>query len=288
MNTHNNCEFSEKVYEYMDGTLSAEDRARVLEHLEGCESCSELKREHEAFAALLDSVNEELPEGLHDRIMSNVRSEMRRDRFMRAIKRYAMPVAAAFVLALTVPAILRANDGTDIANSPATDEMCYALGDDVYAPADTESALGFSAEQDGRKYDVKEEAEDACATVDTKATMDNAPDATGAVTGAPGAPAPEEPALETESAHSDAAYYNYSVTQTFGGEGVVTCYVCPIFTVTADEYGALLRDFDGSVVQNDESGAVLKNSEKLRDALSKLTEVDGSTEKFDYVRINTK
>ena len=87
MNTHNNCEFSEKVYEYMDGTLSAEDRARVLEHLKGCESCSELKKEHEAFAALLDSVNEELPEGLHDRIMGNVRREMRRDRFMRAIKR---------------------------------------------------------------------------------------------------------------------------------------------------------------------------------------------------------
>ena len=276
MNTHNNCEFSEKVYEYMDGTLSAEDRARVLEHLKGCESCSELKREHEAFAALLDSVNEELPEGLHDRIMGNVRSEMRRDRFMRAIKRYAMPVAAALVLTLTVPAILRANDGTDIANSPATDEMCYALGDDVYAPADTESALGRSAEQDG-VYDAKEEAEDSIASADTKA-----------VTGAPGAPMPEEPALDVQSTSSDVAYFNYSVTQTFSGEGVVTCYVCPIFTVTVDEYGALLRDFDGSVVQNDESGAVLKNSEKLRDALSKLTEVDGSAEKFDYVRINTK
>lgn len=284
MNTHNNCEFSEKVYEYMDGTLSAEDRARVLEHLKGCESCSELKREHEAFAALLDSVNEELPEGLHDRIMSNVRSEMRRDRFMRAIKRYAMPVAAALVLTLTVPAILRANDGTNIANSPATDEMCYALGDDVYAPTDTESALGRSAEQDG-VYDAKEEAEDSCASADTKATK---ADSTGAVTGAPGAPMPEEPALDVQSTSSDVAYFNYSVTHTFSGEGVVTCYVCPIFTVTVDEYGALLRDFDGSVVQNDEGGAVLKNSVKLRDALSKLTEVDGSTEKFDYVRINTK
>ena len=284
MNTHNNCEFSEKVYEYMDGTLNPEDRERVLEHLKGCESCSELKREQEAFAALLDSVNEELPEGLHDRIMSNVRREMRRDRFMRAIKRCAMPVAAALVLAFTVPAVLRANDGTDIANAPATDEMFYSLGDDAYAPADTEGGLGRSAEQDG-VYDVKEDAEDSCTSADTKATIAAS---TGAVTGAPGAPAPEEPALEAESAHTDAAYFNYSVTHTFGGEGVVTCYVCPIFAVSADEYKTLLREFDGSVMQKDESGAVLKNSDKLLGKLSELVDVDSSAEKFDFVRINSK
>lgn len=69
------CKYYEaQISALVDGTLSGNERDELMRHIAECERCSEVLA---AFAALSDAIceDEELPEGLHESIMSAVKAE---------------------------------------------------------------------------------------------------------------------------------------------------------------------------------------------------------------------
>lgn len=59
----------------LDGLLTGEERRELEEHLDACEKCRSLARELEQVRAVMDGLEEEVPEGFHAAVMDRVRTE---------------------------------------------------------------------------------------------------------------------------------------------------------------------------------------------------------------------
>ena len=138
----------------LDGALSPEEETELQEHLDGCPDCRSLARQmeelHAAMAASPDP-EEELPEGLHQRIMAAVREEKRRApssrRRWRGWRRWAS-LAAVFAVILAgaelLPAVTRG--GSSGGAAPAVVSTGPASAPEG-APEEEEAAAGTPEEK---------------------------------------------------------------------------------------------------------------------------------------------
>ncbi len=249
---NNNCEFQDKVIDYCEGALSAEDAKEIEEHLEGCAECSAVCREHKAFCEALSACNAEVPAELHGNIMRAVHREALRAKFMRAAKRYAAPIAAALVLAVALPVMLK--NGTDAPN--ADSPMLYSVTE--------EAAMDMAIASDGKgRIGEPTEGLKADAVPDAPADIAEAPSGEGM---------------------GDYEVYQHVVEN---GE-VVTCYNCPVVKVDADALEKLGEEYAELVVVAEDGGILFKADKKLIKALENAGCDTSEIKRADFIRVNVK
>ena len=261
METLNNkkCELSDSTIDYCEGILDADKAESIKAHIAECAQCAELYREHKEFCEALSACNAEVPENLHEDIMRAVRRESLKVRFARAMKRYAAPVAAALVLAIAVPAIIRNGANNGAVDSP----LYYSLTEDGgIEPAFVGDAKGRVGEPtDG----VNAEEDHEIAPADTYADIAEAPAA--------------------EDAKGDnKSYYQYVVEN---GE-VVTCYNCPIVEVDKDTFKELSGEYVELIVESDKGGALFETDKAFLKALKKAGCDASEAKRADFIRVNVK
>lgn len=129
--------------EYADGTLSAEESKYFEAHIKECAECRSYLEELLAIKKAASEYNEEIPDGLHSRIMDAVRNEIKQSgsqRRSRALRRTAISAACAaicFIIVLTV-ALLPFLHGSGSLETPA--DSYEAEGDSAAGalPGDTQ------------------------------------------------------------------------------------------------------------------------------------------------------
>ncbi len=255
-----NCEFRDNVIDYCEGLLRGKEEEEVKAHLEGCAQCAALCREHREFCEALEACKTDVPAELHDDIMRAVRREALRVRFMKAVKRYAAPIAAALVLAIAVPAVIRNGSDSGVSDSPLQYSLTEDCGMDISALADGKGRLGEPT--DGLKAEVVQDASNG-ASADTYADIVEAP--------------------------ADEAMGDYEVYQHVVENGeVVTCYLCPVLKVDVELLKKLGQDYAELVVIVEKEGILFEADEKLIAAL-KAADCDTSDiKRADYIRVNAK
>ena len=141
--------------QYIEGELTAEQMHELEAHLAECEEC---RREFDELKALKDAIRStraELPEGLHERIMSAVKSEPKKKRARKQVfYRGAAISAACFMLCISFVVILsmmpfgKSGSGNDVPDDPlyaSTEAVMTEISEersevaDVLAPLDTVS-----------------------------------------------------------------------------------------------------------------------------------------------------
>ncbi len=254
---NNNCEFQDKVIDYCEGILADEDAKRIEAHLEVCAECSAVCREHREFCEVLSACNTDVPAGLHGEIMRAVRRESLRARFMRAVKRYAAPVAAALVLAVALPAMLRNGGDSGVTDTP----LLYSATEDAVMD------MAFAADGMGRLGEPTDESdvkEDACYAV-------------------------TEPAPGIAEAPADEAKGDYEVYQHVIENGeVVTCYNCPVVKADEDTLNKLAKDFAELVVFSDNGGTLFETNKEFLKALKKAGCDISDIGRADFILVNVK
>ena len=246
-----NCEFEDKVIDYCEGALQDEDAEAVRAHMENCAQCAELYRGHKEFCKALEACNSDVPAELHGSIMRAVRREALRAKLMKAVKRYAAPIAAALVLAITVPAVIRNGQENGATDAP----LQYSVTED--AAMDVASA-GDGKGRAGSQTGKNEEDVSPCAPADSVADI------------------AEAPAAEDAGGYK---VYQYVVEN---GE-VVTCYNCPVVGVDADLFKKLGNEFTQITAEN--GGMLFEVEEKLLAALKKAGCDISDVKKADYVYV---
>ena len=100
----NSCEhYQELISRLVDGEVSHDEHEALMEHMKTCSRCNAMYAVFHDLSDILSEQPEELPEGLHENIMADVRrSDLRRkNRRMRTIGlRTALTAAACLVLVL--------------------------------------------------------------------------------------------------------------------------------------------------------------------------------------------
>ena len=246
-----NCEFEDKVIDYCEGALQDKDAEAVRAHMENCAQCAELYRGHKEFCKALEACNSDVPAELHGSIMRAVRREALRAKLMKAVKRYAAPIAAALVLAITVPAVIRNGQENGATDAP----LQYSVTED--AAMDVASA-GDGKGRAGSQTGKNEEDVSPCAPADSVADI------------------AEAPAAEDAGGYK---VYQYVVEN---GE-VVTCYNCPVVAVDADLFKKLGNEFTQITAEN--GGMLFEVEEKLLAALKKAGCDISDAKKADYVYV---
>ena len=139
--------------QYIEGELTAEQTRELEAHIAECEEC---RREFDELKALKDAIRSsraELPEGLHERIMSAVKSEpkkkpARRHVFYRgaAISAACFMLCISFVVILSMMPFGKSGSGNDVPDDPlyaSTEAVMTEISEeksevaDVLAPLDT-------------------------------------------------------------------------------------------------------------------------------------------------------
>lgn len=94
-----NCEqIQEQISSMLDGELSEEDRAFVMEHLTTCPEC---RRVYEAFSAISDSLHilDDVPDGFTEDVMHRIHTEAKAPRHRNRLAG-VLAMAACFALVL--------------------------------------------------------------------------------------------------------------------------------------------------------------------------------------------
>ena len=111
--------------QYIEGELAAEQTRELEAHLAECEGCRREFDELKALKGAIRSAREEVPEGLHERIMSAVKSEpkkkpARRHVFYRgaAISAACFMLCISFVVILSMMPFGKSGSGNDVPDDP--------------------------------------------------------------------------------------------------------------------------------------------------------------------------
>ena len=141
--------------QYIEGELTAEQMRELEAHIAECEEC---RREFDELKALKDAIRStrvETPEGLHERIMSAVKSEPKKKRARKQVfYRGATISAACFMLCISFVVILsmmpfgKSSSGNDVPDDPlyaSTEAVMTEISEeksevaDILVPLDTVS-----------------------------------------------------------------------------------------------------------------------------------------------------
>lgn len=100
----NSCDrYQELISRLVDGEISRDEHEALMEHLKSCSSCNAMYAVFHDLSDILAEEPEELPEGLHENIMADVRRSalLKKNRRMRSIGlRTTLTAAACLVLVL--------------------------------------------------------------------------------------------------------------------------------------------------------------------------------------------
>lgn len=113
--------------EYIEGELTGEEMREFEAHIAECPECRKEFEELRALKEMLAGSDEEIPEGLHERIMNAVSSEIKpRGNRLRVLRRAVVSAACAVIcLSLTVAFALmplwQENTGSGLPEDPLTD-----------------------------------------------------------------------------------------------------------------------------------------------------------------------
>lgn len=127
--------------EYIEGELTAEQMRELEAHIAECEECRKELEELRALKEAIRSAEEEIPEGLHSRIMASIEAEpkqkpKRKTAFFRgaAISAACVMLCISATLAISMIPIWRSGSGGDgLPNDPQ-----YSLEDTVVEECNTE------------------------------------------------------------------------------------------------------------------------------------------------------
>ncbi len=161
-----NCQkYQELISCLIDGELSDAEKARLENHIASCPECRAMYEDFAALSCMMDGGMEEVPDSLHDKIMSGVKAAKRAKKPLIIRLRPYMAAAACLVVAVGAVFAMRNGAGYDMsANStsaaaPGAASYGYSGGatDDSLAdcamPADTPAeAPRESAEESTESY----------------------------------------------------------------------------------------------------------------------------------------
>jgi hypothetical protein len=156
----------EQLSAFLDGELDEGERSAVARHLEACSECSAHLDELEAVDRLAASVPVEAPAGHFDGFASRVRDRIRKPaRRSLVAPMWLLTAAATLLLAVTVPTLLRRQQGVQRTDGPAPEALAPAptlAHAPMQAPAPTAApaepqdrlrALGYVEENKKQKRD---------------------------------------------------------------------------------------------------------------------------------------
>lgn len=123
--------------EYLDGELDSVTAATVEAHLAECDSCRQTYEQLRAICGAVGRLAEPVPDGLHKKIMTAVRTEARVSRRRRLTSWFGAGVAAMLCVGLVATAAVRRISNVSNNN-----------------PADGRSAISFNADAFGDKEDI--------------------------------------------------------------------------------------------------------------------------------------
>ena len=221
------CKYKNKIPEYCEGLLDELSAAEMHSHIAECEQCKREEAEYRSFGELIKSAAEPVPEELHGRIMSAVRMEKRRERFARAIKRFALPACAALLVLVAAPAVIRGGQNNDA----PSEVYSGARYDGAQIPTEDASALNSDSDKDVVINTEQSTAADAIA-----------------------------PSYAVER-------YLYEAKEDENGEGESFAVECPVVRIERNVLETLKMSFAESVILTDGDGVLFKLSDALRLAL---------------------
>lgn len=221
------CKYKNKIPEYCEGLLDEPSAAEMHSHIAECEQCKREEAEYRSFGELIKSAAEPVPEELHGRIMSAVRMEKRRERFARAIKRFALPACAALLVLVAAPAVIRGGQNND-------------------APSEVYS---------GARYDGAQSPSENPSAQSSDNYKDLAADL------------PQAPATEETISSEATDVYVYEAKDDENGEGESFTVECPVVRIERNVLETLKLSFAESVILTDGDGVLFKLSDALRLAL---------------------
>jgi len=221
------CKYKNKIPEYCEGLLDEPSAAEMHSHIAECEQCKREEAEYRSFGELIKSAAEPVPEELHGRIMSDVRMEKRRERFARAIKRFALPACAALLVLVAAPAVIRGGQNND-------------------APSEVYS---------GARYDGAQMPSENPSAQSSDNYKDLAADL------------PQAPATEETISSEATDVYVYEAKKDENEESESFAVECPVVRIERNVLETLKMSFAESVILTDGDGVLFKLSDALRLAL---------------------
>ena len=144
------------ISEYIDGELDDETAAAVASHIASCDDCRRLYEEISAVCrAVSDAGEVQVPDGLHERIMSAVRTQKHASRRRKTVTYLGLGVAAMLCISIMSSTLIQ-RMGTN-----ADDLIIISLEKAGAAsdPADTAAKPGNSV--DAEHEDVQDKLQDA-------------------------------------------------------------------------------------------------------------------------------
>ena len=171
--------------QYIEGELTAAQMRELEAHLAECEEC---RREFDELKALKDAIRsarEEMPEGLHERIMSAVKSEpKKKPARKRVFYRDAAISAACFMLCISFVVILsmlpfgKSGSGNDIPDDPlyaSTEAVMTEISEEKIEVADSLAPLDTVSEPEIPSTENAAESPEVTRLEETMTVAEGAP-----------------------------------------------------------------------------------------------------------------
>ena len=138
-------EYEALISDFLDGELSAEDRAEVAEHLASCPACQQYFDDLVAMHDAFDQIEEvPVPEGFAEQLMARVRetpqSEEKKIILLPHWKRWATLVACCAIVALGLWSAQRWAALPQAANQTAMAESAPSMARDAAPPSSEKAA----------------------------------------------------------------------------------------------------------------------------------------------------
>lgn len=162
---------SELISEYIDGELDESTAAAVASHIDNCADCRRLYDEISAVCRAVADIGEvQIPDGLHERIMSTVSTQKRASRRRRTITYLGIGVAAMLCISVVSSTLVQrmGTNADDLIVISESTDASYGAG-----PADTASKDKITAEgmHDGAN-DIEAELTDSMASTPEEPAYD--------------------------------------------------------------------------------------------------------------------
>ena len=144
------------ISEYIDGELDDETAAAVASHIASCDDCRRLYEEISAVCrAVSDAGEVQVPDGLHERIMSAVRTEKHASRRRKTVTYLGLGVAAMLCISVMSSTLIQRMG----VNRDDLIILSEQKGNGVYDP--TDGSINTSISYGADNEDVQDKLQDA-------------------------------------------------------------------------------------------------------------------------------